>query len=427
MISSASTAPDTPPPLPLTPLPVTASSPPRVQEFFQFLVDRAHEELLALRKAHFPHLVQQPAAAAAPAASPSTPGATPAAATSASSSTPGAQGTTQGDAGDAAPPADEGEWLQAGRRGARSAAVTRQVGSHDMIAAAAAAGASSASSAQQGSTGGAAVPATAPASTPLYSIFCGSIRSVVRAPVGKPSATIQPFTHLHLHIHDSAISSIETALQHNLGSETVGGCGVCERLGVRRRRQPQLAACSTCALPLRCALHLSAASDQASSIQASCVHAASVHSVKPSPPHAHFAPLSSLLTEYKAEGSSVATMAKKTTSLYHLPEVRLVANRAAAGMGKHLIASVTFADEKGGWEGRRSRPTDPQCSPVVSADKQPCKRRCCPLVCSAVGVECIASLSLHLLPLNPAGAGAAPHALRAPARRRPQDQQGRRL
>lgn len=290
------------PPLHQTPT-LTASSPPRVQEFFQFLVDRAHEELLALRKAHFPHLVQQPAAAAAPAASPSTPGATPAAAASASSSTSGAQGTTQGDAGDATPPVDEGEWLQAGRRGARSAAVTRQVGSHDMIAAAAATGASSASSAQQGGTGGAAVPATAPASTPLYSIFCGSIRSVVRAPVGKPSATIQPFTHLHLHIHDSAISSIETALQHNLGSETVGGCGVCERLGVRRRRQPQLlglAACSTCALPLRCALHLSAASDQASSVQASCVHAASVHSIKPSRPHAHSSPL--LLIARRVQG-----------------------------------------------------------------------------------------------------------------------------
>ena len=95
-------------------------------------------------------------------------------------------------------------------------------------------------------------------------------------------------------------------------------------------------------------------------------------------------PCSSLLAEYKAEGSSVATMAKKTTSLYHLPEVKLVANRAAAGMGKHLIASVTFADEKGGWEGRRSRPTDPQCSPVVLADKQPCKRCCCRTVCSAV-------------------------------------------
>ncbi|GAX77883.1 hypothetical protein CEUSTIGMA_g5325.t1 [Chlamydomonas eustigma] len=156
------------------------------QEFFQFLVDRAHEEVLKLRAQHFP---MPPA------------GATPAGAFPAQQQAP--SGVSK--APSSAAPAKEEEWSQVGRK--NRVAVTRLVG-----------GASAVGSVSAG-TSAAASPAAA--SSPLYSIFCGSMRSVVKSPGSKASATIQPFTQLHLNVHEDKITSVEAALAHNMEAERV--------------------------------------------------------------------------------------------------------------------------------------------------------------------------------------------------------------
>eukprot|EP00798_Chlamydomonas_sp_ICE-L_P001434 gene1434-32807_t len=128
------------------------------QEFFQFIVDSAHEELMLLKKAH------------------------------AATEQEGA-GAGNGIAGD-----DEEEWSQVGKK--NKSAVTRQVGG---------------SQAQDPSH----------CQSRVSTIFRGSLRSTVRAPGSKPSATIQPFTMLHLDILPVHVSSVETALTQYCAHEEV--------------------------------------------------------------------------------------------------------------------------------------------------------------------------------------------------------------
>ncbi|KXZ42153.1 hypothetical protein GPECTOR_194g321 [Gonium pectorale] len=136
------------------------------QEFFQFLVNRAHEEVVALRKAH--GLAPSDAAAAAGA---------------------GAGGQAGNDGGDE-------EWAQVGRK--NKATVTRQVGT----------------------------PADdASSRSPLSAIFSGLLKSTVRFQPPhahyKPSATIEAFNMLHLDIADKEVNTLEDALRHHSVPENI--------------------------------------------------------------------------------------------------------------------------------------------------------------------------------------------------------------
>ena len=128
------------------------------QEFFQFLVDSAHEELLKLRQQHFPS------------AKPPTMGA---------ESTASAETTASSPPPAAALAEAEAEWSQVGPGRKNRAAVTRQVGG--------AVGLDSTSGSGAPGSGSGAGPAT----SLLHAIFCGSVRSVIKAPNCKPSATVQ--------------------------------------------------------------------------------------------------------------------------------------------------------------------------------------------------------------------------------------------
>ncbi|EFJ51647.1 hypothetical protein VOLCADRAFT_120420 [Volvox carteri f. nagariensis] len=131
------------------------------QEFFQFLVNRVHEEVLGLRKAH--GLAAAPAAASASAAG----------------------GSDDGE-----------EWSQVGRK--NKATVTRQVGTP----------ADDASS-----------------RSPVTAIFSGLVKSTIRFQQPhanyKPSATIEVFNMLHLDIAAEGVNTLEDALRHHSVPENI--------------------------------------------------------------------------------------------------------------------------------------------------------------------------------------------------------------
>lgn len=134
------------------------------QEFFNFLVDHAHEEVLLLRNMH--GLVEAAAAAA---------------------------GNSNGGAEPVKEESSE-EWSQVGKK--NKATVTRQVGGGH--------------SEQQGRS-------------QLSAIFGGSLKSTIRAqaPNAKPSATLQSFWMLHLDIQPDTVATLEDALRHHAMPESI--------------------------------------------------------------------------------------------------------------------------------------------------------------------------------------------------------------
>ncbi|GLI64204.1 hypothetical protein VaNZ11_007396 [Volvox africanus] len=130
------------------------------QEFFLFLVNQVHEEVVALRKAH--GLATEQAATA---------------------------GTGADIAG-----ADGEEWAQVGRK--NKATVTRQVG---------------------------APPDDAASRSPVTAIFSGLVKSTVRfqQPNYKPSATIEAFNMLHLDIAAEGVNTLEDALRQHSVPESI--------------------------------------------------------------------------------------------------------------------------------------------------------------------------------------------------------------
>lgn len=160
------------------------------QEFLQFLVDAAHEELIKLRS----ELPAAAESAAEPAAAASS--GPPDATSSSQAATDEPQQQQQGDAaGD-----DDEEWATVGRGKKNKAAVTR--GREDL--------------------GGTSL---------LSAIFRGSIKSCVKAkgvPSARASITVQPFSMLHLDIQADNVRSIEDALDKMCHTEIINGerqCG----------------------------------------------------------------------------------------------------------------------------------------------------------------------------------------------------------
>lgn len=147
------------------------------QEFLQFLVDAAHEELIKLRS-------ELPAPTDPAAANP----------TDATSSSRPAADEQQQQQDDAAEDDDE-EWATVGRGKKNKAAVTR--GREDL--------------------GGTSL---------LSAIFRGSIKSCVKAKgvaSAKPSVTVQPFSMLHLDIQADNVRTIEDALDKMCHTEVIHG------------------------------------------------------------------------------------------------------------------------------------------------------------------------------------------------------------
>lgn len=173
------------------------------QEFLQFLVDAAHEELIKLRSELPAAEESAAAAAAAPATGPP----------DATSSSQAATDDSQQQQGDAAADDDE-EWATVGRGKKNKAAVTR--GREDL--------------------GGTSL---------LSAIFRGSIKSCVKAkgvPSARASITVQPFSMLHLDIQADNVRSIEDALDKMCHTEIIHG-----KRSVGGWYQPQLftAGCSS--------------------------------------------------------------------------------------------------------------------------------------------------------------------------------------
>ena len=86
--------------------------------------------------------------------------------------------------------------------------------------------------------------------TPVSQIFNGLLRSTVRSPGMKPSATIEPFTVLQLDISSEAVASLEDALAkfcapeaidgYRSHSKAVGGGEVVARKSVQLDRVPRV-------------------------------------------------------------------------------------------------------------------------------------------------------------------------------------------
>lgn len=169
------------------------------QEFLHFLLDHAHEELLALRKEA---LLASSGSNASQGAASSSAG---------SASTGAAAASAAGAAADGAAGGEE-EWAQVGKGKKNRAAVTRQAGmavAH--VGAPAGAGDGAGSGAGSGA-GGAGAAAAVPLVSPINTIFSGATRSVIKTSAAQPSATVEGFMMLHLDIDVPQVGALHDFL-----------------------------------------------------------------------------------------------------------------------------------------------------------------------------------------------------------------------